>query len=335
MKDIFAVEETLRETYLSYLRSPFRLRHPAVAAERDELLRREGSLYQPMYLEFTPAYKLSGQSASEVAEEIGAPRSVGGLLEAGLFPDGRQLYEHQKQAWKASREGKSVIVTSGTGSGKTECFLAPLLASIAEEMIRGGESSGTAQPAQCYWRTPNARRSDQRPAQSLLNRSAAIRGMVMYPLNALVEDQMVRMRRALDSQDARELMDESYFRGNRIFFGRYTSKTPVTGWDYQPRAWDRSSRPPRLLLDDPQRQKGELSRRKRKLQELFRAMRDLDLAQRRAQPRGRWSFGRRALQERLVRWRARYPANFDGGHQGRVAVDDDARGRRLAQLQRR
>src|SRR5580658_3378328 len=124
MKDIFETEIIVRETYLSYLRSPFRLRNPSVAAERDQLLMKPGSVYQPLYLEFAPAYSLSGQSASDIASEVGAPTSVGSFLEAGLFPDSRQLYNHQKAAWKASRNGKSVIVTSGTGSGKTECFLA-------------------------------------------------------------------------------------------------------------------------------------------------------------------------------------------------------------------
>jgi len=230
MKDLFETEDILRETYLSYLRSPFRLRHPGVSSERDELLTREGSLYQPLYLEFTPAYKLSGQSASEVAAEIGAPRSVGRMLESGLFPNSRQLYEHQKQAWCASRKGKSVIVTSGTGSGKTECFLAPLLASIAEEMIRDGESAGAAPTAPCFWRTPRARRSDQRP-QSLLQRPAAVRGLIMYPLNALVEDQLARLREACDSSEARTWFDH-HAGGDRIWFGRYTGQTPISGKEY-------------------------------------------------------------------------------------------------------
>lgn len=228
MNDLFETERILRETYLSYLRSPFRLRHPAVAAERDVLLSREGSLYQPLYLEFTPAYRLSGQSASQVATEIGAPRSVGRLLETGLFPNSRQLYEHQKQAWRTSREGRSVIVTSGTGSGKTECFLAPLLASIAEEMIRDGESTGQPQQSHCYWRTPGARRADQRPPNSLLQRPAAVRGLVMYPLNALVEDQLARLREACDSLTARNWFD-NHAGGDRIWFGRYTGQTPVSG----------------------------------------------------------------------------------------------------------
>ena len=58
--------------------------------------------------------------------------------------------------------------------------------------------------------------------------------MILYPMNALVEDQMVRLRRALDSTQAHRAMD-TFFSGNRIFFGRYTGATKVTGWMHHPR----------------------------------------------------------------------------------------------------
>jgi hypothetical protein len=47
-------------------------------------------------------------------------------------------------------------------------------------------------------------------------------------MNALVEDQLVRLRKALDSREAREAMNE-HFHGNRLFFGRYIGATGVTG----------------------------------------------------------------------------------------------------------
>ncbi|MCS6029422.1 hypothetical protein LNO20_16225 [Klebsiella quasipneumoniae subsp. quasipneumoniae] len=65
-------------------------------------------------------------------------------------------------------------------------------------------------------------------------RPKAVRALILYPMNALVEDQLVRMRRALDSSEAHNVMD-THFGGNRIFFGRYTSATKVTGWLKHPR----------------------------------------------------------------------------------------------------
>ena len=32
-------------------------------------------------------------------------------------------FKHQAESWKTLHEGKSIVVTSGTGSGKTECFM--------------------------------------------------------------------------------------------------------------------------------------------------------------------------------------------------------------------
>jgi hypothetical protein len=83
-------------------------------------------------------------------------------------------------------------------------------------------------------------------------------------MNALVEDQLARIRRALDSDLARGVMDRR-FAGNRICFGRYTGDTPVTGFHRHPR--------PRLK---------EYERRGRKLAELYRASVAIQGAQERA-----------------------------------------------------
>jgi DEAD/DEAH box helicase domain-containing protein len=64
-----------------------------------------------------------------------------------------------------------------------------------------------------------------------------VRALILYPLNALVEDQMVRLRKAIDSPEAHAVMDR-YFGGNRIFFACYTGKTPVPGYRKHPRLSD-------------------------------------------------------------------------------------------------
>ncbi len=48
-------------------------------------------------------------------------------------------------------------------------------------------------------------------------------------MNALVDDQLMRMRRALDSDAARQWLDANRRGGHRFYFGRYTGATPVTG----------------------------------------------------------------------------------------------------------
>ena len=50
----------------------------------------------------------------------------------------------------------------------------------------------------------------------------------MYPMNALVEDQLTRLRKALDSKDARKWFMENS-NGNMVYLGRYNGSTPVPG----------------------------------------------------------------------------------------------------------
>lgn len=78
-------------------------------------------------------------------------------------------YEHQYQCWKTllkekTPDGKnmSIVVTTGTGSGKTECFMLPLVQDLIEHHI---------------------------PEQ--------VQAIFLYPLNALMEDQKARMEKLL------------------------------------------------------------------------------------------------------------------------------------------
>jgi hypothetical protein len=71
-------------------------------------------------------------------------------------------------------------------------------------------------------------RSYRVPQRSHENRDAAVRALILYPMNALVEDQLTRLRRALDSEEARQWFQDNR-NGNRIYFGRYNGVTPVPG----------------------------------------------------------------------------------------------------------
>lgn len=82
------------------------------------------------------------------------------------FPARRRPYRHQLEAWRALLKldpPRSVLVTSGTGSGKTECFLLPILHDLATEAAQ--------QP------TP----------------LTGVRALFLYPLNALIKSQRDRL----------------------------------------------------------------------------------------------------------------------------------------------
>ena len=70
--------------------------------------------------------------------------------------------------------------------------------------------------------------TDRVPQWGHIRRPSAVRGLILYPLNALVEDQLRRLRQTLDDDGLHSWLDHR--RGcNRITFGRYTSLTPVSG----------------------------------------------------------------------------------------------------------
>lgn len=117
--------------------------------------------------------------------------AVEDLIEEGLFhPHMRQripgsithLYGHQEEAVRAIHGGKTTLVSTGTGSGKTECFLYPIVS-------RCLELKDKAAPA-------------------------GISAVIVYPMNALAEDQLARLRGLLA--------------GTGIPFGMYVGKTPET-----------------------------------------------------------------------------------------------------------
>ena len=76
------------------------------------------------------------------------------------FPIDRHPYKHQTKSWKTmlSGEDKTIVVTSGTGSGKTECFMIPVLQDIAQR-----------------------------------NEKDCVQAIFLYPLNALMKSQQKRI----------------------------------------------------------------------------------------------------------------------------------------------
>ena len=80
------------------------------------------------------------------------------------FPTERPLYLHQERAVRKARAGRNLVIATGTGSGKTECYLFPIL----DYLLRERDAGTLAEPG--------------------------VRAMLLYPMNALANDQMQRLR---------------------------------------------------------------------------------------------------------------------------------------------
>ncbi|NEI06157.1 DEAD/DEAH box helicase [Rhizobium leguminosarum] len=240
------------DQFQAYLDTAYRIGDPGVAEMRRALLSKPEQLALDPIFEAVPRYVtwdyglealLSDNERILKGFDERQRKAFVELALSGLFDrDGDfdefvgayKPYRHQIQMLqKGIGIGTPGIVTSGTGSGKTESFMLPIFAQLAKEATAWPAPN---RPYDDDWLDPNKsfqlhRRNEHK------DRPKAVRALVLYPLNALVEDQMVRLRKAIDSPDAREVMDR-HFNGNRIFFGRYTGKSPVTGFRKHPRLAD-------------------------------------------------------------------------------------------------
>lgn len=268
MDDPFKLFEEIKGAYLRYLNSPFRLRYDALMAERQALLDQDRQLYREPLIEPIAPYESSPHTVLGACQEIGAPAAASEFIAQGLFSSQRPLYQHQFAAWRDSREGKAVVVTTGTGSGKTECYLLPLFAHLVEEGRRWN-APNQPDPQRFWWNFI----SDRIPQRHFENRPAAMRALLLYPLNALIEDQLGRIRKACDSPAARAWLNAN-LSGNRFWFGRYTSITPVSGLENNRRK--RKDLRKRLKSMEREWERGQASALKRDDEQILSYFQDPD-----------------------------------------------------------
>lgn len=184
-------------------------------------------LAQEPYIETTTRYAASkaGYGDLGLTPEIGAffsslaqtnsAQSTPEDSRTVLFPS---MYAHQERAFREFLvERKDIVVATGTGSGKTECFLVPMLGSLYDEAVRSPKTF--EQPG--------------------------VRALILYPMNALVNDQLSRLRLLLGDPAVADAFKE--LGENRRFprFGMYTGRTPYPG----PRMASRDSDRVKPLLD--------------------------------------------------------------------------------------
>lgn len=230
------IEEQLKR----YVKSAFGTNSPSFEDERGKLLDTPGVFFQKPYLEVMPEYKTSVPINQLPDDELRglSPQARHALAEiagAGLMRKGDKLYVHQQRMLREALAGKHCVVVTGTGSGKTESFLLPVLASIVREACRpqGGWKPPSVPTPPAAWTEASPPGWDySRTAERGESRPAAVRALVLYPMNALVEDQLSRLRRAFDSDEALAAMDD-VLGGNRIRFGRYNGSTPVSGHPFK------------------------------------------------------------------------------------------------------
>ncbi|MBN9038825.1 MAG: DEAD/DEAH box helicase [Rhizobiales bacterium] len=194
---------TLQDTLQGYIEATYHIADPRVVEQRRRLLQSSGGIFQTPFLESTPRY-VTGDRYAAMTDIPGAAREA--YVRLASSAQGKPLlfdppYRHQAESIRAIlRDQRNVMIMTGTGSGKTESFLLPILGKLAIEA---------------------SDKSEQFAAHS------AARAMVLYPMNALVNDQLGRLR--LLFGDERVIQMFQQWSGRAATFARYTSRTPYAG----------------------------------------------------------------------------------------------------------
>ncbi len=149
----------------------------------------EGGLASDLWVEAAFPAKAGDRTLNDLVQEGKFDVDLSNLLNrSGHFPSDRFPYTHQLESLEAARKGyaaaqgekPAIVVSAGTGAGKTESFLLPLLNDLQRN----------------------------RPAPD-----GGVSCIILYPMNALVNDQVDRLYNWLIDQ-------------NQITLFHFTSETP-------------------------------------------------------------------------------------------------------------
>ena len=197
------IQKTLLTELANYIKTQYFGKTPLLLSVLSERLQEENLLYKESYIESSPAYKTVPNGFEKIKLSDWLKKFFLRLTDANLGVYSSP-FVHQVQALEKFSEGKDLFVSTGTGSGKTECFMFPILAKLATE----------AHNAPDIWK------------------NHGVRIMIMYPMNALVSDQISRLRKLLGDREGNFVKIFSEICGKnsrRPQFGMYTGRTPYSG----------------------------------------------------------------------------------------------------------
>lgn len=181
--DPLVATQRIERRYRDYLLSTFRPRDAGLRRDFEHALGEGFRLSRGPYLQASPPFEKGLSISALVAEGVLHPGFLRMSPEA--FPLERPLYRHQDEAIRKARQRRNLVVATGTGSGKTESFVIPII----DALLRESEAGTLTQPG--------------------------VRALLLYPMNALANDQVKRLRTVL--ADLPE-----------ITFGRYIGETRQT-----------------------------------------------------------------------------------------------------------
>lgn len=180
--DPIIASRNIIDKYLRYIETTFYINDKQYMKQFKEQISEPKHFAKGPYLDFLDSFKF-GSNINDLIKEGIISREFKTLYASEQTQSllTRKLYKHQELAIRKLNQDKNVVVTTGTGSGKTESFLLPIINHLMKEKEQNILTDG-------------------------------VRALIIYPMNALANDQMKRMREMLENYP-------------EITFGAYTGET--------------------------------------------------------------------------------------------------------------
>src|SRR3954451_10755225 len=166
------IARNLRAEYLKLLKTAFAPRQEELASSFHAAIEKDGFLTREPFIALAQPFEHGGPDEGLLSE-----------TRSRFGPIAEHPYRHQADACRRIIGGLPTVVATGTGSGKTEAFLMP----IVDHCLRARQAGG----------------------------GDAVRAILIYPMNALANDQCARIRKLLA--------------GTPVTFGKYTGETRFLG----------------------------------------------------------------------------------------------------------
>lgn len=196
--------QTIRNRLVNYIKSDYLANSETLLLYTEEILG-EGcpddiNIAREPYIETSASYRKvnDGIRAADIEDNVKEVLLKLVDAELGIYST---PFTHQVKALTSALKGKDLFVSTGTGSGKTECFLWPIIARAIEESLNRPEDF----------------------------KMSAVRTLIIYPMNALVADQLARFRKIMGSKEFKDIFISSSGVGRIPHFGMYTGRTPYSG----------------------------------------------------------------------------------------------------------
>ncbi|WP_337973995.1 DEAD/DEAH box helicase [Cellulomonas sp. NTE-D12] len=168
--DVFSIRDDLIRDYRSFTSGSVPVRDRRVSEHVATLLD-EGAQWPDPWLSLNPAFATGGSITDLVRDGLLHPEAerIFRVKEHHNDPGQRalMLYRHQREAIETARSGKSYVLTTGTGSGKSLAYIVPIVDSVLRERDLSAE------------------------------RAPGVKAIVVYPMNALANSQTLELQKYL------------------------------------------------------------------------------------------------------------------------------------------